>query len=97
MAEFLLALAEFDEQRGWLGLGYSRVFQRSKRDAMALAAALQPSAAPHRDVITAAGPVATALRGRPRHNDLAARRAFGDEWMNRFTGDPARPKRRLGS
>jgi hypothetical protein len=118
MAEFLLALAEFDEQRGWLELGYSslfyflhrelglskgaahyrktaaglvrrfpeiveplrdgrlcitsvvevakvltaenrhevlpRFFQRSRREAMALAAALQPSAAPHRDVVTAA-------------------------------------------
>src|SRR5690242_21464154 len=118
MAEFLLALADFDEQRGWLELGYSslfyflhrelglskgaaqyrktaaglvrrfpemveplrdgrlcitsvvevakvltaenrhevlpRFFQRSRREAMALAAALQPSAAPHRDVVTAA-------------------------------------------
>ncbi|MGE5047362.1 MAG: HNH endonuclease, partial [Deltaproteobacteria bacterium] len=26
MAEFLLALAEFDEQRGWLELGYSSLF-----------------------------------------------------------------------
>ncbi|MGE5047993.1 MAG: HNH endonuclease, partial [Deltaproteobacteria bacterium] len=31
------------------------------------------------------------------HNDLAARRAFGPEWMNQFTGDPAQPKRRVGS
>jgi len=117
MAEFLLALAEFDEQRGWLELGYSslfyflhrelglskgaahyrktaaelvrrfpeiieplrdgrlcitsvvhvarvltaenrhevlpRFFHRSRRDARAVAAALQPAAAPHRDVITA--------------------------------------------
>ena len=137
MAEFLLALAEFDEQRGWLELGYSslfyflhrelglskgaahyrktaaallrrfpevieplrdgrlcitsvvevakvltaenrqevlpKFFQRSKRDARALAAALQPSAAPHRDVITAAGPVATALRG------SASRRVTGSD------------------
>ena len=125
MAEFLLALAEFDGQRGWLELGYSslfyflhrelglskgaahyrktaaglvrrfpeiveplrdgrlcitsvvevakvltadnrhevlpRFFQRSRRDARAVAAALQPSAAPHRDVITAAGAASTAL------------------------------------
>jgi HNH endonuclease len=126
MAEFLLALAEFDEQRGWLELGYSslfyflhrelglskgaahyrktaaglvrrfpeiieplrdgrlcitsvvhvakvltaenrhevlpRFFQRSRRDARAVAAALQPTAAPHRDVITAAGPTSAPLR-----------------------------------
>jgi hypothetical protein len=117
MAQFLLALAEFDERRGWLELGYSslfyflhrelglskgaahyrktaaelvrrfpeiieplrdgrlcitsivhvgkvltaenrhevlpRFFQRSRRDARAVAAALQPTAAPHRDVVTA--------------------------------------------
>ena len=128
MAEFLLALAEFDEQRGWLELGYSslfyflhrelglskgaahyrktaaglvrqfpeiveplrdgrlcitsvvevakvltaenrhevlpKFFQRSKRDAMALAAALQPSVAPHRDVITAVAPAARAAAAR---------------------------------
>ncbi|HEY6910870.1 MAG TPA: HNH endonuclease [Myxococcales bacterium] len=125
LAEFLLALAEFDEQRGWLELGHSslfdflhrelglsrgaahyrktaaglvrqfpeiveplrdgrlcitsvvevakvltvenrhevlpRFFRRSRRDAMALAAALQPSAAPHREVITAARPAPAAL------------------------------------
>ena len=31
------------------------------------------------------------------HNDLAARRAFGPEWMNQFTHDPASPKRPAGS
>ena len=120
MVEFLLLLAEFDAQRGWLELGYSslfyflhrelglskgaayyrktaaelvqrfpevidplrdgrlcitsivhvakvltaenrhevlpRFFQRSRSDARAVAAALQPSAAPHRDVVTAARP-----------------------------------------
>src|SRR5205085_4714714 len=118
MVEFLLLLAEFDAQRGWLELGYSslfyflhrelglskgvahyrktaaelmqrfpevidplrdgrlcitsivhvaqvltaenrhavlpRFFQRSRSDARAVAAALQPSAAPHRDVVTVA-------------------------------------------
>ncbi|HEY6910658.1 MAG TPA: HNH endonuclease [Myxococcales bacterium] len=38
-----------------------RFFQRSRRDAMALAAALQPSAAPHRDVVTAARPAPAPL------------------------------------
>src|SRR5205823_10317874 len=120
MVEFLLLLAEFDKQRGWLELGYSslfyflhrelglskgaayyrktgaelvrqfpevieplregrlcitsivhvskvltfenrddvlpRFFQRSKREARAVAAATQPMAAPHRDVVTAARP-----------------------------------------
>src|SRR5512146_259820 len=125
MAEFLLTLAEFDEQRGWLELGYSslfyflhrelglskgaahyrktaaglvrrfpeiieplrdgrlcitsvvevakvltaenrhevlpKFFERSRRDARAVAAALQPSAAPHRDVVTAARPAPAPL------------------------------------
>jgi hypothetical protein len=117
MAEFLLALAEFDKERGWIELGHTslfyflhrelglskgaafyrktaaelvqrfpetleplrdgrlcitsvvhvarvltaenrhevlpKFFQRSRRDARAVAAAIQPGAAPHRDVITA--------------------------------------------
>jgi hypothetical protein len=32
MAEFLLALAEFDEQRGWLELGYSSLFSFLHRE-----------------------------------------------------------------
>ncbi|HEY6908748.1 MAG TPA: HNH endonuclease [Myxococcales bacterium] len=32
MAEFLLALAEFDEQRGWLALGYSSLFSFLHRE-----------------------------------------------------------------
>jgi hypothetical protein len=115
MADFLIALADFDRSRSWLELGYSslfyflhqelglskgaahyrktaaeliqrfpeiveplrdgrlcitgivplarvlttdnrremlpKFFQRSKREAMAIAAALQPAAAPHRDLI----------------------------------------------
>ena len=125
MAEFLLLLADFDKQRGWLELGYSslfyflhrelglskgcayyrktaaeliqrfpevveplrdgrlcitsivhvakvltfencddvlpRFFQRSKREARAVAAAIQPMAAPHRDVVTAARPTPAGL------------------------------------
>src|SRR3954471_221406 len=117
MAEFLLALAEFDKERGWTELGHTslfhflhrelglskgaafyrktaaelvqrfpetleplrdgrlcipsvvhvarvltaenrhevlpKFFQRSRRDAKAVAAAIQPGAAPHRDVIAA--------------------------------------------
>jgi len=120
MAEFLVALADFDKRRRWLELGHSslfyflhrelglskgaahyrktaaelvqkfpeivealrdgrlcitsivplarvltpenrremlpKFFQRSKREAMAVAAALQPASAPHRDVVTALRP-----------------------------------------
>jgi hypothetical protein len=40
-----------------------KFFQQSKRDAMALAAAMQPSAAPHRDVITSPDATSTAAVG----------------------------------
>jgi len=41
-----------------------KFFQRSKREAMAVAAALQPaSAAPHRDIVTALRPASTAAAG----------------------------------
>jgi len=132
MAEFLVALADFDKRRGWLELGHSslfyflhrelglskgaahyrktaaelvqkfpeivealrdgrlcitsivplarvltpenrremlpKFFQRSKREAMAVAAALQPASAPHRDVVTALRP------GGPRRRMLLRRR-----------------------
>ncbi len=135
MAEFLIALAEFDRTRGWIELGHSslfyflhrelglskgaafyrktaaeliqkfpevieplrdgrlcitsivhvakvltaenrhemlpRFFQRSRRDARAVAASVQPTAAPHRVVVTSVPDAAAAPADSPRPADAA--------------------------
>jgi hypothetical protein len=120
MAEFLVALADFDKRRGWLELGHSSLFYFLHRE-LGLskgAAHYRKTAAVKREVWTRDGGrcqwplesggvcgstlrveydhrVPLALGGASTtdnvrllcrvHNDLAARRAFGDEWMNQFT------------
>jgi len=96
MADFLVALADFDRQRGWIELGHSGLFAFLHREM-----GLSKSASFSR--MTAAGlihiPVAlggTSSLANVRllcasHNKWAARRKLGHGLMNRYCRDPRQP------